>query len=107
MPASVGPDQGFPGPSVVSLAHEDPRSSSASDVTMSLSVAGQAVPPHLDHTTARPRFVPPVAPQSSPLMGQFGSAPHVFTQDGAPPAAAPPQVAQVTRPAEPLESCAN
>jgi hypothetical protein len=40
VPALVGPHQGFPGVLLVSLAHEDLRSSSASDVTMSLSVAG-------------------------------------------------------------------
>jgi hypothetical protein len=38
-------------------------------------------------------------------MGQFGGDPHVFTQVGAPPVAAPPLVAQVTRPAEPLKLC--
>jgi hypothetical protein len=39
VPAPVGPDQSFPGPLVVSLAHEKLCSSLASDVTMSLSVA--------------------------------------------------------------------
>ncbi len=105
MPASVGPDQGFPGPLVVSLDHEKLCSSSASDVPMSLSVANQAVTLHLAHTTAWPGFVPLVAPQLSPIMGQFGGAPHVFTQLGAPLVAAPPPVAQVMHPAKPLKLC--
>ncbi len=44
VPTSVRPTGGFPGSSLVSLAHADLRSSSASNVTMSLLVAGPA--PH-------------------------------------------------------------
>jgi hypothetical protein len=72
---------------------------------MSLSVAGQAVPPHLALTTAWPGVVPPVAPRSSPIMGQFGGAPQVFPQVGARLVAAPPPLAQVTHPAEPPKLC--
>ncbi len=78
---------------------------STSDVTMSLSVAGWAVLPHLAHAMARPGFVPLVAPQLSPIMGQLSGTPHVFTQVGAPPVATPSPVAQVTCPVEPLKLC--
>jgi hypothetical protein len=63
--ASVGPHQGFPGASVRSLAHNDLRLSLALDVTMSLSVSGQALPPHLAPMTEQTGVVPPVAPYSS------------------------------------------
>ncbi len=46
-----------------------------------------------------------MAPQLSPIMRQCGGAPHVFTQIGAPPVAAPPPVAQVTCPTESLTLC--
>jgi hypothetical protein len=52
VPASVGPHHGFPSALVVSLAHEDLRSSLALDVTMSLSFAGHAIPPHWATMTA-------------------------------------------------------
>ncbi len=65
VPASVGPHQGFPGGLVRSLAHDDLCSSSTSDLTMSLSVASRAVPPHLAPTMAQTGVVPLVAPHLS------------------------------------------
>jgi hypothetical protein len=60
---------------MVSLAHEDLRLSSASDMTMSLLVAGPAVPPHLPPPSARPVPFPPGAPQLLPLVAHHGFPP--------------------------------
>jgi hypothetical protein len=107
MLASVRPHQDFPGALVVSLAHEDLRSALASDVTMPLSVPGQAVPPHLAPTTAQPGAIPPMAPQSSPLMQVYGNVPHIMYQGVVPPPMAPAPAAPppATHSVEPLKLC--
>jgi hypothetical protein len=107
VPASVRSNLGFPGAFVHSLAHDNLRSSLASDVTMSLSIAGRVVPPHLAPTMAQPGVVPHVAPHSSPLIQQFGVAPQAFDQvaTAAPPWSAPPPAAPTTRSFKPLKLC--
>ncbi len=90
VPVSIGPTGGFPGLSLVSLAHEDLCLSSSSDVTMSLLVAGQAVPLHFPTPSARPVPFPPGAPQLLPLVAHHG-----FPSAPAPP---PPVVLQVVVP---------
>jgi hypothetical protein len=107
--ASVRLHQDFPSALVVSLAHENQRSSLAFDVTMSLSVPGQAVPPHLASTTAQPGVIPPVASQLSPLMWVYGSVPHIMPQGVmVPPLVAPAPAAPTpaTRSVDP-SSCAS
>ncbi len=93
---------------VVSLAHEDLHLSLALHVTMSLSVPGRAVPPHLAPMMAQPGVIPPVAPQLSPLMWVYGSVPHIMHQGVVvpppvvpAPAAPPPATCSV----EPLKLC--
>jgi hypothetical protein len=102
--ASVEPHQGFPGALVRSLVKDNPRLSLALYVTMSLSIAGQAVPPHLTPTMAQTGVVPPVAPHLSPLIWQYGGAPQAFDQvpTAAPPWSAPPPAAPTTRSFKPL-----
>jgi hypothetical protein len=104
--ALVGPHQGFPGASLVSLAHEDLHLSSALDVMMSLSVAGQAVPPHLAHMTGTPGIAPPVAPLLSPLVRHhYGLVPQVNPPVIPPQVTAPPPVAPAPWSFEPLKLC--
>jgi hypothetical protein len=86
VPESVGPHQGFPGALFVSLAHENLHSSLALDVTMSLSVTGRAVPPHLAHMNGTPGIAPPVVPLSSLLVRQYDPVPPVSV-----PVVPPPQ----------------
>jgi hypothetical protein len=107
MPASVRLHQDFPGALVVLLAREDLRLSLASDVTMSLSVPFRAVPLHLAPTTAQPGAIPPVAPQSSPLMQVCGSVAHIMHQGVVSPPMAPAPAAPplVTCSVEPLKLC--
>jgi hypothetical protein len=84
---------GFPSVLVVSLAHEDLHLSLALDVTMSLSVPGRAVPPHLATMTALPGVVSPVAPLLSLLMWQYGTIPLVIPPVIALQMVAPPPAA--------------
>jgi hypothetical protein len=108
VPASVRPHQDFSSALFVTLAYEDLCSSLALDVTMSLSVPGQAVPPHLAPTMAQPRVIPPVAPQSSPLMQVYGNVPHIMPQGVVvPPPVAPAPAAPTpaTCSVEPLKLC--
>ena len=111
MPIPIGPHQGFPYALVVSLAHEDLRSASASDVTMSLSVTGQDIPPSLVYMTGTPGLAPPVAPVLSPLVRHYGPAPQltpavVPPQIMAPPPAVPAPMVRAPRSFEPLKLCA-
>ncbi len=106
VPALDGPHQGFPGASLVSLAHEDLHSSLALDVTMSLSIASRAVPPHLAHMTGTPGIAPPVAPLSSLLVHQYDPVPLVNPPVIPPPVMAPPPAAPAPRSFEQLKLCA-
>jgi hypothetical protein len=102
----MGAEESFastPGALVSSLAHDDLRSSSASDLTMSLSVASRAVPPHVAPMMAQPGVDPQVALQLSLLIRQYGSAPPAFPQVVIPPTAALPPAAPAACSCEPLK----
>ncbi len=91
---------------LVSLAHEDLCLSSALDVRMSLSIASQAVPPHLAHMTGTPGIAPPLVPLLSPLVRQYDPVPPVSPPVIPPPVTAPLLAAPAPWSFEPLKLCA-
>jgi hypothetical protein len=68
---------------------------------MSISVAGQTVPPHLAHMTG----TPPVAPLSSLLVHHYGPIPQVKPTVIPPQVTAPPPAAPAPQSFKPLKLC--